>query len=133
MDKVAGLLEGPKLKWVGIAAAVFFIGLIAGVTLNTSFFSSTSSASSMNTSTISSSTIQQQAVTSGNETFRIQVLSVASDQPDASMGYSDYLLSVNASYVGPGSWQLNVNSFHLATNELSVYNATARSSDESVD
>ena len=116
-----------KLRLLAIVAAVFVIGVIVGISVNPL----TSPSNLSTTSSITSSAAQVQSVTSQsrvlntNSVYSVEVSSVAFDQVDAPTGYSDYLLSINASYLGNGSWQLNTANFHLTTNELSVYNATS--------
>jgi len=95
------------------------------------------SPSNSSTTSIESNVLQVQSVTSQsvalkplNSTYSVEILSVAFDQVDAPTGFSDYLLMVNASYLGNVSWQLDTSNFHLTTNELSVYNATTVSGEK---
>ena len=122
-----------KFRLVAIIAAVFVIGIIVGI----SVYPLMNSPSNLPTTTsINSSVLQVQSVTSqsvalnANSTYSVEVLSVAFDQVDAPTGYSDYIFTVNASYLGNVSWQLDSSNFHLTTNELSIYNATAVSGEK---
>jgi hypothetical protein len=117
---------GSRFRLIAIIAAVFVIGIIVGI----SVYPLMNSPSKLpSTTSTSSSLLQVQSVTSQsvalnvNSTYSVEILSVAFDQIDAPTGYSDYLLTINASYVGNVSWQLDSSNFHLITNELSIYNA----------
>jgi hypothetical protein len=129
---VADSSIGSKFRLIAIIVAVFVIGIIVGI----SVYPLMNSPSNVSTTTTSSTVLQVQSVTSQsvalnvNSRCAVEILSVAFDQVDAPTGYSDYLLTVNASYVGNVSWQLDSSNFHLITNELSVYNATAVSGEK---
>jgi len=122
-----------KFRLITIIAAVFVIGIIVGI----SVYPLMNTPSNLPTTTTKNSrSLQVQSVTTqsvalnANSTYSIEILSVAFDQVDAPTGYSDYLLTVNASYAGNASWQLDSSNFHLTTNELSVYNATSVSGEK---
>jgi hypothetical protein len=102
------------------------IGIIIGISVYP-LINSRSNLQSAATTTISAvQTVTSQPVAvNPNSTYAIEVLNVAFDQVDAPTGFSDYLLLINASYLGNGSWDLDVSRFHLVTNELSVYNASS--------
>ena len=131
----AHLAAGPRFKMAGIVAAVFVIGIIVGISFyplltNHSNSSPTSTYTSIATTPAVQDLVSQSAVVQNtNSTFSIQISSVALDQVDSPTGYSDYIVSVDAHFVGGGSWQLNASNFHLTTNELSVYNATSVSAE----
>ncbi|HYW01034.1 MAG TPA: hypothetical protein VE862_06160 [Candidatus Acidoferrum sp.] len=127
----ANLSTGSRFRLIAIVAAVFVIGIIVGISVHPL----TNNPSNLPTTTsISSSVLQVQSVTSqtvaSNSTYSVEILSVAFDQVDAPTGYSDYLLTVNASYIGGESWQLDTSNFHLTTNELSVYNSSTVSGEK---
>ena len=122
---------GSRFRLIAIVAAVFVIGIIVGISVHPL----TNTPSNLPTNiSISSSVLQVQSVTSqtvaSNSTYSVEILSVAFDQVDAPTGYSDYLLTVNASYIGSESWQLDTSNFHLTTNELSVYNSSTVSGEK---
>jgi hypothetical protein len=123
-----------KFRLIAIISAVFVIGIIVGISLyplmnNPSNLPATTSTSS-SVLQVQSVTTQSVALNPVNSTYGVEILSVAFDQVDAPTGYSDYLLMVNASYLGNVSWQLDTSNFHLITNELSVYNATTVSGEK---
>jgi len=119
---------GSRVRFIAIIAAVFVIGIIVGISvyplINSPSITSTATSTSSSVFQVQSVT-SQSVVLNANSTYSVEILSVAFDQVDAPTGYSDYLLTVNASYVGNVSWQLDSSNFHLITNELSVYNATS--------
>gem|GEM_PF-5647565 len=133
MTLEANSSTGSRFRLIAIVAAVFVIGIIVGI----SVYPLMNSPSNLLTTTSTSiSALQIQSVTSQtvasntNSMYSVEILSAAFDQVDSPTGYSDYLLTVNASYMGGESWQLGTSDFHLTTNELSVYNATTVSGEK---
>ena len=124
---------GSRVRFIAIIAAVFVIGIIVGISvyplINSPSITSTATSTSSSVFQVQSVT-SQSVVLNANSTYSVEILSVAFDQVDAPTGYSDYLLTVNVSYVGNASWQLDSSNFHLITNELSVYNATSVSGEK---
>jgi len=117
-----------KIRLTAILAAVFVIGMIIGLSVYPLINgpSNLQSAATATTSAVQLQTVTSQPIAvNPNSTYTIEILNVAFDQIDAPTGFSDYLLLINASYLGNGGWDLDVSHFHLTTNELSVYNATS--------
>ena len=119
---------GSRFRMAGLVAAVFVIGIIVGISFYP-LLTNPSNSSNATTPAVQSLVSQSAVVLNTNSTFSIKISSVALDQVDSPTGYSDYIVSVDAYYMGGGSWQLNTSNFHLTTNELSVYNATSISAE----
>ena len=125
------LPTGSRFRLVGIISAVFVLGIIVGISIYPLLSSPSTSSTTIFTSSATPTTqsLTSQPAMNTNSTFRIQISSVALDQVDSPTGYSDYILSVDAYYTGEGTWLLDTSNFHLATNELSVYNSTSVSAE----
>jgi hypothetical protein len=93
-------------KWIGVGVSVFIILVIVGAT-----FAPTHPATSATKVPPSSP-------------YRIEVTKVVLDQASATNGNSYYLLMVDASYSGDGSWSVHPLDFQLISSSSSVYQPT---------
>lgn len=107
--------KGSKLKWIGLSIAIILLVIIiigAALTLQTQKLATTPTPTPTPKTTGSSSP------------YNIQVTKVALDHADAPSGNSYYILTVDASYFGSGTWDVNPFNFQLVSNSSAVYSTT---------